>query len=274
MIAGWLALGLVGGLAPVAAASGPDGLVVAPEEPEVLRSSHETERRPAPDETAPDETGAPRSSHGSELGPPPDEPATSDVVAPTGAPPTALSPPRFEEPRRIVGRDRRPTGWVTQRYTRRSPLVRPALRLAPGFSARLTGRPYAAFGLDVLASVMVGLHGGYRQWGLAPELGYSLRAPGADHQLLMGLGVVQGINVEGLTVGWLPRVVLQPLPGQLGLGLRNGLWLDFAENGFSIELAHQYMRLPGADVHELRIGLGIDLAMLAFVLSGARMAWL
>lgn len=188
--------------------------------------------------------------------------------------PRAPTPPRFQEPRRVRGRDRRPTGRVTTRFTDRPPLVRPALRLAPGFAARLTGRPYAAFGLDVLASVMVGLHGGYRQWGLAPELGYSLRAPGVDHQLLVGLGLVNGVNAEIATVGWLPRVVLQPLPGELRLGARNGLWLDFAENGFSVELSHQWMRAPGADVHELRLMLGIDLAMLAFVLTDARMAWL
>lgn len=196
----------------------------------------------------------------------------SDGEAPSE--PASVTRPRFLEPQRIRGRDRRPAGRTPSRFTDRPPLVRPALRLAPGFSARLSGRPYAAFGLDVLASVMVGLHGGYRQWGLAPELGYSLRAPGVDHQLLAGMGLVHGINAEGMTLGWLPRVVMQPRSGEAWLGVRNGLWLDFAENGFSVELSHQWLRAGSDDVHELRLTLGIDLAMLAFVLSDARMAWL
>lgn len=188
--------------------------------------------------------------------------------------PAPITRPRFREPQRIRGRDRRPVERTPSRFTDRPPLVRPALRLAPGFSARLSGRPHAAFGLDVLASVMVGLHGGYRQWGLAPELGYSLRAPGVDHQLLAGVGLLNGINAEGMTLGWLPRVVMQPRSGEAWLGVRNGLWLDFAENGFSVELSHQWLRAGSNDVHELRLTLGVDLAMLAFVLSDARMAWL
>ncbi|MCX4246214.1 hypothetical protein [Paraliomyxa miuraensis] len=204
-------------------------------------------------------------------------PATEAPVTEPASPATEavpLRPPRVLEPRRIVPRNRRPHGRSISRFTTRPPLVRPALRVAPGFSARPTGRPYAAFGFDALASVMLGLHGGYRQWGLAPELGYSLRTPRLDHRLLAGMGLVYGINAESWTVGWLPRVVLQPETGALALGVRNGLWYDFAENGFSVELSHQWLVLGGAPVHELQVTLGLDVAMLLFVVTDARMAWL
>lgn len=201
-----------------------------------------------------------------------DEAAPVSEAAPVAEAP--VQPPRFVEPRRIPARDRRPRGRTTTRFTRRPPLVRPALRVAPGFSARLNGRPPAAFGLDVLASVMLGLHGGYRQWGLAPEVGYSLRVPRVDHRLLLGLGLINGINAEIWSVGWLPRAVLVSRDDALSLGIRNGLWFDFAENGFSIELSHQWLEGRDAGVHELQVTLGIDLLMLALALTDARVAWL
>lgn len=189
-------------------------------------------------------------------------------------PEPVVEPPRFLEPLRLPTRDRRPQGRTITRFTSRPPLIRPTLRVAPGFSARLTGRPYAAFGFDALASVMFGLHGGYRQWGLAPEVGYSLRTPGLEHRLLAGVGLVYGINAESWTVGWLPRVVVPPGAEGLGLGVRNGLWLNFAENGFSVELSHQWLHEGRVGQHELQVTLGIDLAMLVLAITQAKVAWL
>lgn len=200
------------------------------------------------------------------------EPSPASAVEPEPAP--TIEPPRFLEPQRVPARDRRPRGRTSSRFTDRPPLIRPVLRVAPGFNARIADTHRAAFGFDVLASTMFGLHGGYRQWGLAPELGYSLRVPRLEHRVLAGLGLVYGINAEAMTVGWLPRVVVQPEPRALGLGVRNGLWLNFAENGFSVELSHQWLRRGGIDQHELQVTLGIDLAMLVLVIADARMAWL
>ncbi len=199
--------------------------------------------------------------------------APAETVEPT-RPIGAVQPPRFIEPQRSPSRERAPRGRRITRFTDRPPLVRPALRVAPGFSARLTDRPYAAFGFDALASVMFGLHGGYRQWALAPEVGYSLRTPRLEHRVLGGLGLVYGVNAESWSVGLLPRVVLQPDTGMMAIGVRNGLWFDFAENGFSVELSHQWLQRSGAVQHELQLTLGLDLAMLAFVLANARLAWL
>lgn len=73
--------------------------------------------------------------------------------------------------------------------------------------------------------------------------------------------------------GLLPRAVLRSSEDGLAAGLRTGLWYDFRENGFSVELSHQWTRslAPGAgavlDQHELRLSLGLDLAMLAIVLN-------
>lgn len=202
------------------------------------------------------------------------EPAPVIEPPPVIEPALPIEPPRFVEPLRVPARDRRPRGRTISRFTDRPPLIRPTLRVAPGFSARIADSHRAAFGLDVLASTMFGLHGGYRQWGLAPELGYSLRVPRLEHRVLAGLGLVYGINAEAMTVGWLPRVVIQPDAQAMGLGMRNGLWLNFAENGFSVELSHQWLRRGGMDQHELQLTLGIDLAMLAIVLAGGKVAWL
>jgi hypothetical protein len=206
--------------------------------------------------------------------PPATEPERATEPVPLAPPARAIEPPRFLEPRRLQSRDRRPRGRTTTRFTDRPPLVRPALRVAPGFSARLTDRPYAAFGFDALASVMLGLHGGYRQWALAPELGYSLRVPRLEHRLLGGVGLVYGVNVESWSVGWLPRVVWQPGAEAPALGLRNGLWFDFAENGFSVELSHQWLQRGATAQHELQLTLGLDLAMLVIVLADGKVAWL
>lgn len=201
------------------------------------------------------------------------EPAVVEPTAVVG-PAIAPQPPRFVEPQRVPARDRRPRGRTIKRFTDRPPLIRPVFRVAPGFSARPTGSHRSAFGFDMLVSTMYGLHGGYRQWGLAPEIGYSLRVPRLEHRLLAGLGLVYGINAEAATVGWLPRLVVQPDAQARGLGVRNGLWFNFAENGFSVELSHQWLQRGGVGQHELQVTLGIDLAMLVLVITDARMAWL
>jgi len=185
-----------------------------------------------------------------------------------------IRPPEFPEPTRIPARDRSASRAAPERYTARPPLIRPALRVAPGFSGRATGRPYAAFRLDVLASVMFGLQPGRRQFGLAPELGYSLRAPATEHDLLAGVGLVHGINAEEYTLGWLPRFVAQSGPDGRGMGVRNGLWFDFAENGFSVEVSHQWVGRGATNIHDFQVSLGLDVLMLAVVLSNARMAWI
>jgi hypothetical protein len=209
--------------------------------------------------------------------PEPEPGAEPDVVAESPQdpepPPVVIHPPVFPEPQRIRGRDRSSEEVPPERFTARPPLIRPALRVAPGFSGRLTGRPYAAFRLDVLASVLFGLQPGRHQFGLAPEFGYSLRVPSAEHDLLAGIGVVHGINAEGRTLGWLPRFVAQPGPDGLGMGVRNGLWWDFAENGFSVEVSHQWVRRGSVDTHDLQVSVGLDVLMLIVVLSKARMAW-
>ena len=198
------------------------------------------------------------------------EPAPAE---PTLEPSRRAEAPRFREPVRMHPRPPSPPARVPPRYAGRQRLVRPTLRVAPGFVGRFTNRPYAAFGLDVLASVLVGVHPGGRQFGLGPELGYSLRAPGLSHDLLGGISFVHGINVDYATIGVLPRAVLRVSDEGLALGARAGLWYDFRENGFSVELAYQWTRAldPGRasvlDQHELRLSVGLDVLMLAVVLN-------
>jgi hypothetical protein len=135
-------------------------------------------------------------------------------------------------------------------------------RVAPGFSARVHGDRVAAFTLDVAGGVALGVRPGRDgQWGLLPEVGYTLRTPRTEHAVTAGLGVVHGIAASRPTFGLVPRVVWAP-GAAAPLGLRAGFFWNFAENGFSVELAYQAMWRGSAAVHEVRLSAGVDLAML------------
>jgi hypothetical protein len=158
-------------------------------------------------------------------------------------------------------------------YTARDPYLRPSLRLALGGSARVAGEtsangPPFAFTMDVMAGGHFGLHPGKEQFGLIPEIGYTLRAPGGENQVSAGLGLAYGMGMAYHTVALFPRLVLDPSHGSVGVGERLGLLWCFRENGFSTELAYQRMEKAGVTEHDVRATLGIDLALLALVVGG------
>jgi hypothetical protein len=159
-------------------------------------------------------------------------------------------------------------------YRGNRPYLRPVFRVAPGFSGRIAGRPVAAFSLDLQASMMAGLHPGKVQWGLVPEVGYHLRAPGLTHLFTGGLGVVRGITAEVHNVVFAPRVVVGTHDGRLAWGARGGLIWGFAENGFAVELSYQLLFVHDRRAHDLLFSVSIDLAMLVTVLGKVRAKWL
>jgi hypothetical protein len=158
-------------------------------------------------------------------------------------------------------------------YTGRDPYLRPSLRLALGATSRVAGNtstngaPFA-FTMDAMLGGHFGLHPGNEQVGLIPEIGYTLRAPGGVNQMSAGLGLAYGMGMRYHTAAIVPRLVLDPSHGSLGVGARTGLLWCFRENGFSTELAYQIMDKAGVTEHEARVTLGIDLALLALVVGG------
>jgi hypothetical protein len=158
-------------------------------------------------------------------------------------------------------------------YTGRDRYRRASLRLALGASFRVAGEttkdsaPFA-FTMDVMAGGHFGLHPGKEQFGLIPEIGYTLRAPGGEHQVSAGVGLAYGMGMKYHTVALVPRLVLDPSHGSFGAGVRTGLLWCFRENGFSAEAAYQYLQKAGAARSDVRLTLGIDLALLMLVLDG------
>jgi len=200
--------------------------------------------------------------------------APSPTAEPAAAPrlrPDLVKPLKFVDPIGMAREDRTPPYYPRGYYRGRERFIIPQLRVAPGFSGRVSGGDdIAAFMLDLTAAVRFGLHPGEQQWALAPQLGYTLRAPGLEHQLSAGIGVGYGVNVGEHTVMFLPRFVFAPDGDPLPMGGRYGALWDFAENGFSVELSHQFMMNGDGDravSHDLRLSLGIDLVLLTVVLA-------
>ena len=154
----------------------------------------------------------------------------------------------------------------TYRYTSRAPYLGPGFRVAPGVSTRVTGDPGIAYTMDVLALARIGLHPGAEQWGIIPEAGYTLRTGDTEHQWSVGVGLAWGMGMEYTTVAYMPRLVVDASHGATAYGMRNGLLWDPAENGFAVELAHQFLRRDDATLHDIRLSVSIDLALLVIAI--------
>ncbi len=155
-------------------------------------------------------------------------------------------------------------------YTGRKPYKRPALRVATGLSARVSGAPSAAYTMDFMLGGHFGLHPGQEQFGLVPEVGYTWRTPGREHQLSAGLGFAWGMGMSYHTVALVPRLIIDPSQHETALGVRTGILWCFRENGFAAELAHQYERRGGMALHDILATVSIDVMLLALVLAGVK----
>jgi len=155
-------------------------------------------------------------------------------------------------------------------YTGRGPYKRPALRIATGISVRVSGDPSAAYTMDFMLGGHFGLHPGKQQLGLIPEVGYTWRTPGREHQLTAGLGLAWGMGMSYHTVALIPRLVIDPSQGELAFGMRTGLLWCFRENGFAAEIAHQYEKRMGMALNDIRATVSIDVMLLALVVVGVK----
>jgi hypothetical protein len=152
----------------------------------------------------------------------------------------------------------------------RKPYKRPSLRIATGVSVRVSGKPVAGYTMDFMLGGHLGLHRGKEQLGLIPEVGYTWRTPGSEHQLTAGLGFAWGMGMAYHTVALIPRIVVDPSQGESALGLRTGLLWCFRENGFAAEIAYQYKQRAGLALNDIRGTVSIDVMLLALVLAGAK----
>jgi hypothetical protein len=104
---------------------------------------------------------------------------------------------------------------------------------------------------------------------LFPELGYSYRSSDPDapggHLGTLGIGVGYG-QLLLATVGYVPRLVVGSLGGEATVGLRHGLQGRFLGFLFSVEIAHQMLRMGGGLLHEIQLSFGLNLGSL-FLLS-------
>jgi hypothetical protein len=132
----------------------------------------------------------------------------------------------------------------------------------PGGEAHLG----AAFALDVGLGGTIGILPKMSLW---PEVGYAYsRLPGgANHIFLAGAGPL--IGGELAAVGVLPRLAVGGNEAFVGVGMRTGLVGSFAYDMISVEVAHQWLRSGGRDLHELRTMISVNALTLLFALGVA-----
>ena len=130
----------------------------------------------------------------------------------------------------------------------------------PGGEAQLG----AAFALDVGLGATLGVH---RRVSLWPEVGYSYsRLPGgANHLFLAGVGPLVGGELAAVAV--LPRLAVGGSEAFFGVGMRTGLIGSFAYDMIAVEVAHQWLRSGGDDLHELRTMVSVNALTLLVVLG-------
>lgn len=180
------------------------------------------------------------------------EAASVGLVPPVEAP--TLEEVKPEKPKR---RQSMPIGRVALGVA--SGEVAPA---DPGGEARFG----AAFALDVGLGATLGVH---RRVSLWPEVGYAYsRLPGgANHLFLAGVGPLVGGELAAVAV--LPRLAVGGSEAFFGVGARTGLIGSFAYDMIAVEVAHQWLRGGGDDLHELRTMVSVNAMTLLVVLGVA-----
>lgn len=139
----------------------------------------------------------------------------------------------------------------------------PILRASNGVAAYVgPGAPVSiGYALDVAAGYRWAFH---RRAFLVFEGGYSFASEGArgGHFGTIGAGPEVYLG-RFVGVGWTPKFVIgEAWPG-LALGVRNTLNVPILMRVFNVEIGHQYLRVEGAEQHEVRGQIGVDLAAAA-----------
>jgi len=150
----------------------------------------------------------------------------------------------------------------------------PTLRLAFGvaFGQDSEQSPDASFAFDLMAGGTIGVA---PKLSVFPEFGYghSRLREAREDLFLAGVGPLWGNEIAA--VGVVPRFALGKSNSQFAIGTRTGLIGSFGMDILAIEVAHQWLRVGGQNLHEGRVMASINiLPLFAAVLLAAALGGL
>jgi hypothetical protein len=139
----------------------------------------------------------------------------------------------------------------------------PVLRASNGVGVHIARGAAAEVGydFDIAAGYRWAFH---RRAFLVVEGGYSYAAgPAFDgHFAAVGAGPELYVS-RFFGLGWMPKFVVGDAGQGFAIGVRNTLAVPLVMRVFTIEIGHQYLRVGGAEQHEVRAQVGVDLAAAA-----------
>lgn len=103
-------------------------------------------------------------------------------------------------------------------------------------------------------------------WVFGGDVGVSIGPRGGDSPTLWLGGPSLGYGGLWLMASWSPRFVFGNLASGTGLGLRNTVSLCVFVGLACVDLAHQFLSSDVGTTHDVRLGLGFDVGMLAQLL--------
>ncbi len=141
----------------------------------------------------------------------------------------------------------------------------PTLRLGFGTAiGKLPGEsPTAGFAFDLMGGATVGVH---PYISVFPEIGYGYTRLRGDKQHLFLAGVGPLFGNEYAAVGVVPRFAVGDFGELFAIGTRTALVGSFAYDVVALEVAHQWLRVGGEDLHEARITASINVLPLFAVI--------
>ncbi|MGB1277685.1 MAG: hypothetical protein ACPG77_18215, partial [Nannocystaceae bacterium] len=77
-----------------------------------------------------------------------------------------------------------------------------------------------------------------------------------EHLFMAGVGPLWG--TEAVAIGVVPRFAIGKSDNQFAIGTRTGLIGSFGMDILAIEVAHQWLRVAGQNVHEGRVMASIN----------------
>lgn len=150
-----------------------------------------------------------------------------------------------------------------------------AMHLGAGTTLRASDgvgrRPYVDLTMAIRCGRSLNADPGYSGYVFMPQLGYSYDADrgsgvgGPSHLGRLGLGF--GIGSSRATVLYVPRFLFGNRDDVRARGLRHGLVASFGSDLVTIEIAHQMLVVGTRPEHDLRVGMSLNLAIVAYVLA-------
>ncbi len=152
-----------------------------------------------------------------------------------------------------------------------------AMHMGFGATVLNSDEPSHRYYMDLTAGVRCGrslnADPGYSGYVFMPQLGYTFEAGASNDYASVGrahlgrVGVGVGIGSSRATLLYVPRFLFGHRDGISARGMRHGLVASFGSDLFTIEASHQVLVVGGRPEHDLRLGLSVNLAIVAYVLA-------